>query len=328
MASRNIKLRRLIAPMLEAIDAIQSGRGEPLHLRPLEAANLIVRHSLVSIEGDDDKDDFLEKPWFAAIYAEIHKWYVHRYGSLMKGQRNNVIGLVVHRGLPHVIEVPKTITELQKDGLVKITFPSRLYATEDPMVWIRPRIAKRSVGLGPGRGKLSRRIAETCSALRQICSNTSSAGGVGSNVPLMASSIFMHLGKAAEAASENRKDGNSLALWDIHLACEKSIKSILAQRGIKFPKTHDLARLNALLPDLSLQRHVHRIIRRLPGEKVVIRHRYLQESGVSPSKLYAFYSLALRLCVICTSSIENEVKIADASLFLKQPPWLSQLCET
>lgn len=309
--------------MLESIDAIQSDNGKPLHLRPFEAADLIARHSIVKVGGDDDKDNFIEKPWFAAIYAEIHKWYVSRYGSLMRVQRDNTTGLIVHRGLPHTIDVPKTISVLQENGLVKLTFPSKLYPAEDPMAWVRPRISKRSIE--PGRGKLSKRIANTCNNLRQIGINAGSAGGKNTGVPLMAASIVAHLSKAAAAASSHHKESNSLALWDLHLACEKSVKSLLTQRKIQFPRTHDLAKLNHLLPDLSLRQKAHRVIRRLPNENNVIRHRYLQEAAVSPNKFYVFYSLALRLCVIYTSSLTQELQIADASFFLKQPPWFSQL---
>jgi HEPN domain-containing protein len=323
MASRNLKLRKTISPMLESIDAIQSGKGKPLHLRPFEAADLIARHSIVEVEGDDDKDNFIDKPWFAAVYAEIHKWYVARYGSLMKVQRDYVAGLVVHRGLPHTVEVPITISMLQESGHVKLIFPSKLYPTEDPMEWVRPKISKRSVG--PLDGKLRSRIASTCNDLRRIGLNAGSAGGKDTGVPLMAASIVAHLSKAAEAASSHHKERNSLALWDLHLACEKSIKSLLTQRKIQFPKTHDLARLNGLLPDLGVRRKARRVIRHLPNENEVIRHRYLQEAPISPNKLYLFYSLALRLCVIYTSSLTQEFQIADASFFVKQPPWFSQL---
>ena len=323
MASRNLGFRRSIAPMLESIDAIQSEKGKPLHLRPFEAAGLIARHSIVEVEGDSDKDNFIEKPWFAGIYAEIHKWYVSKYGPLMKTKRDNATGLVVHRGLPHTVDIPKTITALQEGGLVKLTFPSMLYPTEDPMAWIRPKIPKRSIG--SGSSKLSKRIAFTCNALRRIDIDTGSAGGKNTGVPLMAGSIVENLSKAAATASSHHQESNSLALWDIHLACEKSIKSLLAQRKIKFPRTHDLAKLNELLPDLPLQQKASRIIRRLPNEKSVIQHRYLQESVISPNKLYLIYSLALRLCVTYTSNLTQKFQIADASFFLKQPPWFSQL---
>ncbi|WP_158287506.1 HEPN domain-containing protein [Dokdonella fugitiva] len=309
--------------MLESIDSIQSDNGKPLHLRPIEAADLIARHSIVKVEEDDDKDNFIEKPWFAAIYAEIHKWYVAKYGSLMKAQRDNATGLIVHRGLPHTIDVPKTISTLQENGLVRLTFPSKLYPAEDPMAWVRPKISKRSIG--PRAGKLSKRIAGTCNGLRKIGLNAGFAGGENTGVPLMAASIVAHLSKAAAAASSHHKESNSLALWDLHLACEKSVKSLLTQRKIQFPKIHDLMKLNGLVHDPALRQMAHRVIRRFPSENQVIRHRYLQEMVISPNKLYVFYSLALRLCVIYTSSLTQEFQIADASFFLKRPPWFSQL---
>lgn len=323
MSNHNLGLRRLIAPMLESIDAIQSNDGKPIYIRPFEAAGLIVRYSIVQIEGDDDKDNYIKKPWFAAIYREIHKWYESKYGSLMEVQRDNVTGLIVHNGLPHVIDIPKTISVLQDSGLVKLTFPSKLHAGENPMTWVRPRIPKRSIG--NSSGKLDRRIASTCNALRRIGINTLSAGGESSGVPLMAGSIVEHLSNAATIVSSHHKEGNSLAIWDIHLACEKSIKSLLTQRDISYPKTHDLLKLNLLLADPLLEHNALRIIRLLPDDKVVIGHRYLQETTISTNRFYTYYSLAMKLCVLYTSNLAQEIQIADASFFLKRPPWFSQL---
>lgn len=38
------------------------------------------------------------------------------------------------------------------------------------------------------------------------------------------------------------------ALWNLHQACEKAIKAVLLQRGIRFPFVHDLPRLLLLVP--------------------------------------------------------------------------------
>lgn len=323
MASRNLGLRKSIAPMLESIDSIFSEKGKPLHIRPFEAASLIARHSIVSVEGDDDKDNFVAKPWFAALYAEIHNWYKHKYGSLFQVKGARATGLVVYRGIPHVVEIPLTISTLQEDGLVKLTFPTRVYETEDPNQWIRPTLTKRAISAGGV--KLARRINVTCSAIRQLQINIGTAGGKDTGVPRMAASIVDHLSKAATAASADHQESNSLALWDIHLACEKAVKSLLSQRNISYPKTHDLAKLTSLLSDISLEGAAHRIIHRLPSDSLVMRHRYLQEPPISPNRLYVLYSLALNLCLIFTSRIDQRFRIGDASFFLKRPPWFSQL---
>jgi HEPN domain-containing protein len=141
----------------------------------------------------------------------------------------------------------------------------------------------------------------------------------------MATSIVDHLRKAATAASADRQESNSLALWDIHLACEKSIKSLLSQRHISYPKTHSLTKLTSLLSDSPLENAARRLTHRLPSDSVVMRHRYLQESKISPNKLYVLYSLGLKFCLMLTSQIERRIKIGDASFFLRKPPWFSQL---
>lgn len=309
--------------MLSSIDEILSEKGKPLHLRPLDAATLLARHSIVRIEGDDDKDNYLDKPWFAALYAEVYAWYKSKYGSLMNVKQDAIVVLAVHRGIARTIQIPRTIAETQNDGVVKITFPSAVYESEDISNWIRPKIPKRA--MGSRNLKLLQRMKITCGALRKISLNAGSAGGKNTGVPLMAASITDHLSNAAGAVSSEREEKNSLALWDLHLACEKSIKSLLTQQNIPFPKIHDLARLNALLCDNKLKIEASRIIRRLPDDKTVIGHRYLQETRLTPNQLYIFYTLAVRLCLLYTSDITHKFKIADASFFLRRAPWLSQI---
>lgn len=323
MASINPKLRKALVPFLESIDSALSERGTKLHSRPFEAASMLVRHVVVEVQGDDDKDDFAEKPWFAAIYAEVHGWYKRRYGALMKEEPDKILGLIVHNGIPHVVYIPITISKLQEDGLLKVTFPTSVYSNENPMTWVKPRIRKTSL-----RGtsvKLHGRLDKTCSTLRHIGINIGSAGGDKSKVPLMARSILDHFGTAATTANTGHNERNSLAVWELHMACEKSLKSLLAQRGIEFPKIHSLRKLNSLLQEPTLERKAERMIRRLPDDRLVIEHRYLQASQLTINVFYGYYYVALQLASLYTSHLHQAIKIGGASIFLKKPPWFSQL---
>lgn len=323
MASGNPKLRKALAPMLESIDTVLSERGMELQSRPFEAASTLVRHSLIEVKGDDDKDDFAGKPWFAAIYAEIYGWYKNKYGALMKVQPDKILGLVAHNGMPHIIHLPITISQLQDDGLLKLTFPTEVCSSEDPMSWVKPRIRKNSIA--GSRVKLHSRVQKTCSMLRQIGINTGSAGGKESKVPLMARSILEHLGLAATTVDSRHKERNSLAIWELHMACEKALKSLLSQREIQFPKMHNLAKLNKLLNDPVLEQRARRMIDRLPNDNAAIDHRYLDAPQVTINVFYVYYFISLQLCVLYTSHLRQAIKIGGASIFLRRPPWLSQL---
>lgn len=320
ITGRSSNFRRAIAPQLETIDAVLAQSGLPIVHRPLRAASLFTEHALISVDGDDNKDDYFTKPWFAAIYAEVHKWYQRKYGALLKADPDTLKGLIVHNGIYHVLEVPKTIVEHQEGGLIRLTFPSRVYESEDPIRWVHPKIPKRLVSAGGT--KLLRRVSSTCTALRTISLNTAGAGGERTGVPLMARSIIEHLGKAATTA--NSLSSTSLAIWDLHQACEKAIKSLLIQRGHQPPRTHNLAKLTSLLSQPSVEAAAARIIRRLPDEKLVISHRYQEEPAIQPNDFCVLYALALRLCAIYTSELRG-VRFKDASLILQDPPWFSQL---
>lgn len=81
----------------------------------------------------------ITKPWFAAIYATIHEWYESKHGPLNVSTIDIYIGLVVHAGIPHSIAIPRTTSKIQPDGLVAVTFPSKLYADETPEKWLKPK---------------------------------------------------------------------------------------------------------------------------------------------------------------------------------------------
>ena len=52
----------------------------------------------------------------------------------------------------------------------------------------------------------------------------------------MSSSVLRHLEKAAVDAAAEDHSACSLAIWELHMACEKTMKTYLAQKGITFRK--------------------------------------------------------------------------------------------
>jgi len=321
MTSSNDNLRRFLRPTLEVIDEELASRGMPVFRRPLEAACFVVRHVLVSVEGESDKDNFLEKPWFAVIYAETHKWYRRRYGPLLRATDETVSGLLVIRGSPHILNIPLTVSERQENGVLKLTFPIKVSKDEKLSGWLTPRISKR--GLGVLSARLGARMERLASGLRAIAVNTRFHGVKNAVTKQMASAVLEHLNRAAQSASSENNGGNSIALWDLHLACEKVVKAYLSQEGISFPRSHDLLALNNLVKDPALLRRAGSIVRRFPNHQEVMRHRYLEAAAIRVTKFQIFYWIAIRVCLVYSSYLKGQLMFNGASFFLKRPPWMS-----
>lgn len=112
--ARKDELREYIRDLMPIIDSDLSLREIPLSQRPFEAGIITVRKFVVEVSGDDNKDDFAAKPWFAVIYHHINQWYRDRYGSLLDHNPSGFArGVVSIRDIPIEIKVPLTRSRVE-----------------------------------------------------------------------------------------------------------------------------------------------------------------------------------------------------------------------
>lgn len=311
-----------LAQMISAIDHSLAKLGVELHLRPFRAATFFVKHMLVSIDEEPvDKNNFYEEIWFAGIYKEIHAWYEKKYGDLHRDDKKGATALFVRSGLPHVIKIPKTVSTRLADGTARISFPSKVYNNEKPLSWLTPKIKSKSLS---HRDKL-RAIARTTALANRLRTIDLNIGSSGDNLPEMASSIIDHLSQVAKLACAPPAPQNSLALWELHLATEKSIKCLLAQNKTKYPNTHDLNKLCGLLPNGDEFKKISKLSARMASHNKVISHRYLEEKKIGALELYKHYKTSIKICFACSSMYRKKVGLHDASFIIQQPPWMSQV---
>lgn len=232
----------LLCETLPWIDERFSKDGRPVHERPFAAARIIVDHFIVEIEGDT-KVDYFTKLWFARIYEPIYAWYEARYGeALTRSRQEQTRGLVLYFGTPLLFRLPLVLNEPGRDGTTWLRFPKEVLAQETPLHWIEtpPPLALIPAKRREALAGSTRHIAKLLRAINNDL-NTADLGKSGSRA--LVGSVLRHLEKAAVDASAEDLGATSLGIWELQMACEKTMKAYLAQKEIAYPHTHDLRAL-------------------------------------------------------------------------------------
>jgi HEPN domain-containing protein len=312
----------LLREALPWIDQQFSKDGKAVSSRPLAAARIIVEHFLVEIKGDT-KENYLTKLWFKGIYDPISRWYEARYGEDLTCSRyEQTRGLVLYFGVPLLFRMPLVIHDQpEPDGTTWLRFPKEVLAQERPLDWIDtpPPLTNMPAKRKNALEGTTRHIAN---ALRAININLHTADlEEASFQAAMASSVLRHLEKAAIDAAAEDHSASSLAIWELQMACEKTMKTYLAQKGITFPQTHDLRVLQKLAVDSAGFDQTEVPMASIPTEKRVMAWRYLELEPPKPSEFYRCYVAALTLCRIYTNEMSRKYILAKFAVQLPRPPW-------
>ena len=311
----------LLREALPWIDQQFTKDGMAVSSRPLAAARIIVEHFLVEIKGDT-KESYWSKLWFKGIYDPISRWYEARYGEeLTRSRYEQTRGLVLYFGVPLLFRMPLVIHDQPgPDGTTWLRFPKEVLAHERPLDWIEtpPPLANMPAKRKNALEDTTRNIAN---ALRAININLKTADLEETSLQAMTSSVLRHLEKAAIDAAAEDHSASSLAIWELQMACEKTMKTYLAQKGITFPQTHDLRVLQKLAVDSAGFDHTEVPIATIPTEKRVMAWRYLELEPPKPSEFYRCYVAALTLCRIYTHQMSRKYIFVNFAVQLKRPPW-------
>lgn len=305
------------------VDKRFANDGRPVRERPLAAARFIVDHLVVGIRGGT-KDDYLTKPWFAGIYQSVCKWYERRYGKVLTRSRQaHARGLVVYFGTPCLIRVPLVVTEPGNDGTAWVKFLKEVMPDEDPLGWIEDPPPLEDI---PAKSKraLAASAANVATCLRRINNDLNTADLGDSAVAAMASTVMRHLNKAAVDAVADDREAGSLAIWELQMACEKTMKSYLAQKGVVFPQTHNLRNLQKLaLEDTELS-EAKKAMATMPSERRVIAWRYSELPPPHTRDLYRFYGAALTICRVYAGRMTRRYVFNNFAIQLRRPAWLGE----
>lgn len=289
----------------------------------MAAARFVVDYLILDIRGDT-KEDYVLKPWFAGIYQSIYKWFERRYGAGLTASRHaQTHGLVDYLGSLLSFRVPLVFSSPGEDGTSWVHFPNEAMPEEPVLSWLNNPPPLEAL---PARrhAKLEANVRETATHLRRINVNLSTADLEQAKARSLLGTVLRHFEKAATDAVVTDGSAICLAVWELQMACEKTMKGFLAQCLGGYPETHDLRALHKLATGATDMSSVKRHVSAFPTESRVMAWRYSEIQAPKPSEFLRFYVAAINLCLAYSEILPRKMVFKNFAVHLKAPPWRSR----
>ena len=164
-------------------------------------------------------------------------------------------------------------------------------------------------------------VTRVATVLRAINLDLNTASLAKQEHRALARSVIRHLKKAAEDIVADDRGNVSLAIWELQMACEKTIKVYLSQQQIEYPATHNLRQLQKLALDASDWSEAKTAMAAMPSEKRVMAWRYGKIPPPTPKEVERMYSSALCLCGIYAKRLSRKLVLKNAAIQICRPPW-------
>ena len=309
----------LLAELLPDLDEILAKKNRPVHERPFAAAKFIVDKMIVEVAGDT-KDNYISKPWFAGILQPVVRWYEQRYGTnLTHPKTPAAIGLVSHFGALYALRVELVLSEVDQGGHPWVRFPKEVFPAEDPLNWIvsPPPLAAMKPARREALANTSRHVANR---LRCINNDLNTATHPSPEARRMANSVILHFEKAAHDATSQSSDAHALVPWELQMACEKTMKTYLAQSIPNYPETHDLRALNRLAEPTLNWPEARKSMAAFPRDARIIGWRYGELAPPTALEMWRMYGAAIELCHGFASRMTRQFTFNNFAVKLRKPP--------
>lgn len=315
------ELKEVVAEELEWIDEVLAEQGIAPARRPLHAATIFVSDCIEEIKGGT-KDHYWDQPWFSAIYKAVESWYVNRYGKARKGSAASApAGLVLIFQTPFKVTIPLSYTTVEKEGETAwVHFPDKVNADEQVLDWIvsPPNLDR----LRPDeRSSLEQAVARIAGDIRSLHIALTTAD-LGASVRRLAEGILSHLENSVESICSLEPSRLSLALWELHLAAEKSLKVFLYQQTGSVSKIHPIADLCRAAEVAGLTPVDPSVLSVLTDWKDANRHRYGEIDPPSIQQAYEVYEGVVAVAVHCARALQREITLRDARILIRKAPWI------
>lgn len=318
--SSDDQFNAFLGESLAMIDEKFAKDGRPIHERPLAAAQMVVEYFVESVEGET-KDGYLTKPWFGGIYRPVWDWYQTRYGEkLIRSKRAQTRGIVLYFGSPLVFSVPLVVHEKGQEDTSWVRFPKEVLPSEDPLSWLEspPPLDEMPQ---KRRATLEQAIRQTATHLRSINNDLNTADLNEANQRSLVRTVIRHLEKAAVDETSDDENTRSLAVWELQMACEKTMKAYLWQTIATFPETHDLRALQKLAQATGDFAEAKKALAFMPSASRVISWRYAQVLPPVPSEFQRMYTASLMVCSVYASMMQRKYVFNNFAIQLKKPAW-------
>ena len=290
-----------------------------VHKRPFSVACHIVDFFIVDIKGDT-KDNYLVKPWFVELCHCVADWYEKRYGEKqIQSPEHALRGLVMHHSTLYQLTIPITLKTPGERNTTWIKFPIEVFPSENIFDWIVPNLPVETF-TSKKRTNFAKQISIVASYLRVINNDLGSASFIDKKTRSLANSVLRHFEKAALDASSHDRSNSSLAIWELTLACEKTIKTYLIQKNIPYPKTHNLRDLHKLADVDSSWHEEKKAISAIPNEDKVIAWRYEEYPPPTQKEIMRIYLACLTLCCLYAGRMQRKLVFKNFSMQIRNPP--------
>jgi hypothetical protein len=235
------ELKEYIRNLMPIIDGDLSLREIPLSQRSFRAGITIVEEFVIEVSGDDNKDDFATKPWFAIIYHHINQWYRDHYGPLLDQNPSGFArGVVSIRNIPIEMKVPLTRSRVEIPGETAwLYFPVDVDSTEDPLAWFVNALPFNSLQDSELNDVRNAAIELAC-ALRSIRQFTTGVVDGSDIIRRLLEGILPEMESAATQILRNDRNSVGTAFWAVQIGCERALKAFCQQQTNTFRETHDL----------------------------------------------------------------------------------------
>ena len=157
--------------------------------------------------------------------------------------------------------------------------------------------------------------------LRGINNDLNSADLRKSGSRALVGTVLRHLEKAAVDASAEDQGAISLAIWELQMASEKTMKAYLAQQGIAYPATHNLRALQKLAFAHADFGDAKTPMAAMPAERRSMAWRYSELPPPKPNEFFRVYGAALMLCRIYAGRMSRKYVFNNFAVQLKRAPW-------
>ena len=306
----------------ELFDEAFAQQGIPIHSRPLKSAMWLVKDGISQLPPGESKDDYFDKEWFSAIVVAIRKWYEDRYGAdAFTPAKTMLPGLVMLYGTPVRLDIRDTLSKVEVEGETSwCIWPDSIHETETVLSFLshKPNLQ----ALEPdARAKFEEDVGTVVRRTRTINLALQSASGLPDEGKQMVPGVMRHIEKGVSDILSLNPANAAVAVWELHLAVEKSFKVYLHQKGNN-RKIHDLEKLSqqAQLSGLSV---TEAVLKKLPFWKKSSDYRYVEEE-VYIEDAVEIYEAALQLVDEITSKLHRELVINNGAILIRKPKWVGR----
>ncbi|ASJ76198.1 hypothetical protein [Granulosicoccus antarcticus] len=303
------------------IDAYLAKQQKPIRGRVLSAALHFVDDVIVEVRGDT-KEDYHEKPWFAIVYWHVRKWYEDFYGDQLNQPTDELPGVVFINHTPFELRMAITVSEVVEEGVSSnMVFPVEVRPEDKLTDWF---LSPPNTSMIPAEGhdKLDTEIRTIVLNTRTLNLGLMTAKLESPSLNEFAGSIVGHIRTAICLILSNNTEGQSVSIWELHMAVEKSIKLFLEQRSIGYTKTHDVRKLRDLAPSDFDSTSLDEYFGNMISGSEAVKRRYCQGDEMSSDYIFNFYMSSLAITSFYADSLDRTYGVKNAKFTFKKPPWL------